>query len=279
MQLKTIFIIITIFLTTSPLLYSDSTNTVIDTSSAKSKSQLVEGEDNFDTHYTFNTEDKQQKWYESSLLTTLIGAFFGAFFAAIIALLVVNRTHKKNKEIEAKRENDAIHKVEEKYTALLFGIYSEIQANEELVKIIKEGIKSYLDHVESQNKLIATDVFNTLKINFVEQCRLNMINNESFSPNVLRWVSKYIYKVDEINGNLESNKIMQIPNHLHPGDSLFDAMTIYFNEILDNIKDLEEGSIELKRIILHDHQNFPHCKLQFTDNSLTESSNTNKDNI
>lgn len=42
MQLKTKLIIITIFLTTSPLLYSDSTSVVVDTTYSKSESQLVE---------------------------------------------------------------------------------------------------------------------------------------------------------------------------------------------------------------------------------------------
>lgn len=71
MQLKTILIIITIFLTASPLLYSDSTNTVINTPSAEAEIQLVETEESIDTS-GFSISDVKPEHVFSALIVVIM---------------------------------------------------------------------------------------------------------------------------------------------------------------------------------------------------------------
>lgn len=265
--------ILTIFLSTTPLLYSDSTNVVIDSTASVIKSQLNIGEDNFDTHFTFNSDNPPQKWWNMPFITTL----FGSFLAAAVAISVMFWTNYLNKKAIK-------YKQDVKYMSLLFGIYSEVSTNDKIIDLLigvleasNEGsrtdeslgeIEIYLDTIKEQPKLINADVFNTLKVKFIEQCRLNMIENESFSLAVLEITSRYIDKANAINNNLKSEKIMQIQNHLKDGDSLYDAVKIYLDAVTDDLNNLKIGGNELRKIILIDRKNFPKVDIQFKDTSL-----------
>lgn len=274
MQLKTILgFIITIFLTTSNLLYSDSTSAVIDSTISEIKSQLNVGEDNFDTHFTFNSDIPPQKWWNMPFVITL----FGSFLAAAVAISVMFWTNSLNKKATK-------YKQDVKYMSLLFGIYSEVKTNDRIIDLLigvpeientgnkpddsRGEIEIYIDAVKEQPKLINADVFNTLKVKFIEQCRLNMIENESFSLAVLEITSRYIDKANAINYNLKSEKIMQLQNHLKDGDSLYDAVKIYLDSVTDDLNNLKTGGIELRKIILIDRKNFSNVDIQFEDTSL-----------
>lgn len=264
-----LLLINTLFLSTSFSTYT--THSAQDSISNLMVSQLESDKEetvNDDSSYTFINANKNIKYCN---YIPIISALIGSFFASLIALVAIYLTHKKNKEIETRRESEAKRKQDNQYNSLLFGVYSEIKANDKILTIIKGEMDAYLDTVKTKDKLIATDVFNTLKLNFIEQCRTKMVDNENFSLKVLEVVSRYINKTQSINDSLKSNKILQIKNFILEGESLFDTMKEYFNAVLNLINDLEEGSIYLKETIMVDHNSFENIDIRFTDIPQSES--------
>lgn len=277
--------ILTIFITASTLLYSDSTNTIIDSTKSKIISQLDVGEDNFETNFTFTTESAQLKWYESPLSTTLIGSFLAAFIAvvSILATNYINRRNTNRKQLK-------------KYKSLLFGIYSELRNNEMIIDLLvgeeknknedvnngdsKGEIEIYIDTVQEYRKLVSADVFSNLQVRFIEQCRLNLIDNESFALDVLEITSRYIDIANSINNSLKSGKIQQIQTFRPAGVELHDAAKIYFDEITKRLNNLKTGGNELRRIILIDANRFPNIDPYFEDSSLeNENQENEKQNV
>lgn len=272
MQLKTILIIITIFLTTSPLLYSDSTNAKIDSTITEKVSQINVGEIILRTQASLDNHINPQKWYDKPLLITLIGSFLAAMVAVSI-IFIVNHQNKRN----------TIRKQIRKYKSLLFGIYSELRNNDRIIDILvgKEKIDSqnigddnkgevqiFLESVKNINKLIGVEVFTALQVRFIEQCRLNLIDNESFSLEVLEFTSRYIDRANSINNNLKSQKILEIQEFLPHGIELYDGAKIYFDEVEQGLRNLRIGGNKLRSIILTDANRFPKIDPHFENSTL-----------
>lgn len=272
MSLKTFMGLVLIYIFSNTfLISSDGTNTKIDSSSINF--QLIVGEDELETNFTFNIEGAQQKWYESLLLATLLGSFFAATIA-VASILITNYINKRN----------ANRKQIRKYKSLLFGIYSELRNNERIIGILlgeektekentnndnsKGEIEIYIDTVKEYNKIVSADVFSNLQARFIEQCRLNLIDNESFSLEVLEFTSRYIDMANAINNSLKSAKIMQIQTFLPKGVELYDAVRIYFEEVIKGLSNLNIGGNELRKIILQDANRFPTIDPHFEDTEL-----------
>lgn len=239
MKLKTVLgLIITIIFTSSIISSSDSTNSVIDSTEFDLKSQLTEDVDNFDAKYYYSIEDKQNKWWDSQILPTLLGSFL----AAIIAVLSIIFTHKKYRNTEKEKQDN-------KFKSLLLAIKDEVINNVSITKVIKEEIDVYLHTIKVTNKAIGTEAFSIVKIDFIKQCRLNIIDNDNTNSDIVNLISRYIDKGLAINTSLKSSNFIAVVNFLPKGASLYKHLKVYFDAVLDLISDLEGGSDFFKQAL------------------------------
>lgn len=232
-QLALIYIFFTSF-----LFSTDDGNTVIDSTINKNKSQINVGEVILETQSSLDTHNKPQKWYNSLVFSTFVGSFLAAIIA-IVSIYLTNRNFKiNNKEKESR-----------KYVTLLSGIKDEVINNEKITKLIKEEIDVYIETVKRTGKIVELAPFNEIKLSFIKECRLNIVDNDNIRTDLINFISRYIDKSEAVNDALMLNKLFAVQQLAPKNLLLYKAFKIYFNSVLELVDDLDSGGRPLQQVL------------------------------
>lgn len=238
MSFKTSTQLVLVYIFFTSFLLSNNNGTTLIDSTSNNKSQINVGEVILETQSSLDIYNKPKKWYNSSVFTT----FMGSFLAAIIAILSIyftNRNFKRNnKKIQSK-----------KYATLLSGIKDEVINNEKITKLIKEEIDVYIETVKRSGKMVELAPFNEIKLSFIKECRLNIVDNDNIRTDLINFISRYIDKGEAVNDALMLNNLFAVQKLKPKNLLLYKAFKIYYVGVLELVDQLDSGSSPLQQVI------------------------------
>lgn len=243
---KIIFIIL--FISTSEILLADSTGTNINVvlpdivnckivnDTLNVKSRLVQNEESF------------FKRNEGTILGSALAAFVSLFS---IWITTYNRNRRETKEKQFQRRMR-----ENIYCGLLFSIYHELTDHKNILKINREEIKYIRAITIEKGDFVFEKAKENFNAEFINACRLKILEFENYNSNLLPKVSNYINTVKSLNRSFDYKTVFSVLQKLKmPLNE--DIINTYFQEIISDLDKIDLGIQELQKLLKKEISRFP----------------------
>jgi hypothetical protein len=207
----------------------------------------------------------EQTWWDKhqgNMTGNMIGALLGALFASLIAIYTVRKTYLNTKKIEEEKITYNKIQRENTYCGLLFMIVSELRGHDMNTTRLREEIELFTNLVENMKDIISEDPFSKYDINFIETCRIKILDYAFFNTEIMSAISNYLNSLYDLNYYLNLERIRKVKIHFKDDDELFiEAFKECFEEVNLLINRLEEGRKEIEKEILLEINSFPHSDI------------------
>jgi len=202
-----------------------------------------------------------QNWWQKNV-ASLLGALLGTFGAGLIAYFSIKKTFKNSNIIEKNKFQVSRKEKEKKYCGLLFMIFSEFAAHDHDTPRLRNEIDDFLKLVEEHKKIIVDTPFTGFEVEFIKECRSNILHFDSFDSEIMTLLSHYINLISRVNYYLDLRRIKETSVYFSGKEEQFvEGVKEYFKEVNSLISALEEARKSLEESILNEINRFPHSDI------------------
>ena len=215
-------------------LHIDTTKTLIINDTLYVKSKMLQKENSF-----FNRN-------EGTILGSALAAFV-SLLAILITSLIRNRRDKREKEF-------LIGVKQNIYCGLLHSIYHELGSHQNLVNVNWKSLELIRDVTLEKEKFIIEKTVETFNTDFINECRLKILEFESYNTDLLPVISKYKNSVISVNRSLDFKNLNSFFEQLEIPFS--EAVNLYFKIFKEDFNRIELGIQEIQKMIKEEIRKF-----------------------
>lgn len=203
---------------------------------------------------------------EGNFFTRNEGTILGALLAALVSLFSIwitnksrNRKDERDKAFQINLENQKINRQkmikENIYCGLLHSIYHELNSHKNLSDINWKSLNLVKDLTLEKDDFVIEKAINIFSTEFINQCRLKILEFESYNTDLLPIISQYISKVISINNYMDfktvlsSNKKLEMP--------FVDTVNEYFDILKSDFDEIAVGRQKIQDFIINEIKKYP----------------------
>jgi hypothetical protein len=252
-----IFILLTI---TFSILNNLVTNPTTISKSDTTKSIIVN--DSLNERIIDNNKGNFFKRNEGAIIGSALAAFV-SLFSIWLTTCLRNKRDKKEKKFNIHLENEKINrrKMEKEniYCGLIHSIFHELNYHLQLLVINRKTIKRIKDLTIEKGEYNIKQSIEKFNTKFINECRLKVLEFESFNTDILPIVSKYINKIESLNTHFDFQSTISLIKQLEM--PFEDSVNLHFKELEKNFMDIELSIQEIQKMIRGEISKFSQNKI------------------